>query len=133
MVRPSTSFVDPEYFASGNIAKQTATEDTYFLKEIEPAVRTVVDEFLQLVPEWKRSAVQMCIMANMTYADAAEKISLMRGKRTHKKTVWRWAQQGLVELREFFEVAPWVSTMTDGKIPVEQQEKQEPVVLPWRD
>lgn len=132
MVKPSTSFVSPEYFESGNIARQTAVTDTYFLSEIEPAVRTVVDEFLQNVPEWRRSAVQMCIMANLTYAEAAERISVMRGKRTHKKTVWRWAQQGLNELRELFEVAPWVGTMTDGKIPVNQEEPTGPVHLPWR-
>lgn len=133
MVRPSTSFVDPEYFASGAIAKQTATQDLYFTREVEPAVRAVVDEFLNLVPEWHRSAVQMCVMANMTYAEAAEKISVLRGKRTHKKTVWRWARKGLEELRSLFEVAPWVGTMTDGKIPVDQQEPKVSIHLPWKN
>jgi len=132
-VKSSTSFVDPEYFASGNIARQTAVTDLYFAVEMEPAVRTVVEEFLKVVPEWRRSAVQMCIMANLTYAEAAEKISVLRGKRTHKKTVWRWAQQGLEELRQLFLVAPWVATMTDGKIPVEQEEPTGPVDLPWRN
>lgn len=125
--------MDPEYFSSGNIARQAATHDKYFKEEIEPAVRVVLDEFVSLLPEWSRTAVQMCVMSGITYEEAAKHISIMRGITTHKKTVWRWARKGVEELRAWLTVAPWVGTMTDGKIPVDELDEAEPIHLPWRE
>lgn len=132
-MKHSLSFVSPEYFDSGAIGRMTATNDEYFVQEMEPAVKVVLDEFVSLLPEWSRSAVQMCVMSGMTYEEAAEHISVLRNKKTHKKTVWRWARKGVEELREWLVMAPWVSTMTSGKIPVDELDENEPIYLPWSD
>jgi hypothetical protein len=132
-MRTSNSFINPEYFETGSIARQTSVNDEYFVKDGEPAVRAVLDEFVSMLPEWKRSAVQMCIMANMTYQEASEKIEELRGKPTHKKTVWRWAQEGVEEMRRWLMLAPWVGPMTNNKIPVDMLDENEPVYVPWEN
>lgn len=126
------SFVPPEYFDSGEIGRQTASED----KEVrgnDDVTRVIIDDFLQFVPEWKRSAVQMTVMSKWTYEQAAEKISELRGVPTDKKTVWRWAQQGLEIVKKYLISSPWVGAITDGKIPVEYLDERQEVYLPWSD
>ena len=130
--RPSNVIIPPEYFESGEIGRQTAQGDDYFSsKENENSTRMVLDTFVNLLPEWKRSAVQMCIMSNMTYEEAAYEISGLRGKRTDKKTVWRWAKSGVEDMRKWLVKSPWVGHMTNKKIPVESIDTNKPVALPW--
>jgi hypothetical protein len=131
--RAANALVPPEYFESGNIGGQTAKRDVYFsTPNAEDSTRIVMDNFVNLLPEWKRSAVQMCIMANMTYEKAAEEISMLRGKQTDKKTVWRWARAGVEDLKVWLMKSPWVGAMTNDKIPVDAIDDKKPVSLPWR-
>jgi DNA-directed RNA polymerase specialized sigma24 family protein len=126
------SFVPPEYFESGEIGRQTSVEDEEVRKG-DDVVRVIIDDFLQFVPEWKRSAVQMTVMSKWTYEEAAQKISELRGVPTDKKTVWRWAQQGLEIVKKYLIASPWVGAITDGKIPVEYLDERQEVYLPWSD
>ena len=135
-MKPYTSPFSPEMFNAGEIASASATNDEYFSPDFDAddAARIVLDVFVNLLPEWKRSAVQMCVMSKLTYEEAAERISVMRGVKTHKKTVWRWAQQGVTQMRGWLVNAPWVSTITGGKIPVDNINVDMPVSLPsWQD
>ena len=130
--RAAHSIVPPVYFESGEIGRQTAQNDGYFVSPMaEDSTRIVMDKFVSLLPEWKRSAVQMCVMANMTYEEAAEEISILRGKKTDKKTVWRWARAGTEELKKWLIKSPWVAHVTNKKIPVESLDKKIPIGLPW--
>jgi len=133
MVRRTTSYVDPQFFESGNIGRQTADDDEYFAEDYEPAERIVLDSFVSLLPEYRKSAVEMCVMARWTYEDAAEEISVRRGIRTDKKTVWRWARAGLEDLQKWLVDSPWVGAATAGKIPVETLTSLSDVLLPWED
>lgn len=124
--------VPSEYFDSGDIGRQTAHSDKHFYKyHLENSTRMVLDTFVNLLPEWKRSAVQMCVMSRMTYEEAAKEISKLRGKPTDKKTVWRWARSGLEDLKKWLIKSPWVGDMTNKKIPVESIQKKKPINLPW--
>jgi hypothetical protein len=126
----------PEMFNGGEIASASATHDEYFGPDFDAdnATRIVLDDFVNLLPEWKRSAVQMCIMSKLTYEEAAERISVMRGVDTHKKTVWRWAHQGVEQMKEWLVKSAWVGTLTGGKIPVDVIDLNVPVRLPsWED
>ena len=58
----------------------------------------------------------MCIMAGMTYEEAARHISVQRGVDTHKKTVWRWAKQGVEMLAMMFKSAGWAGAISP-KVP----------------
>ena len=131
--RSAHSLVSPDYFENGEIGRQTATRDDYFSSpDAEEASRMVIDNFVNQLPEWKRTAVQMCIMANLTYEEAAEEISILRGKKTDKKTVWRWARAGVEDMKGWLVKSPWVASMTNNKIPVERINKSKPIDLPWR-
>lgn len=74
-------------------------------------MKIVIDHFIQRLPDNHRAAVEMCIMNNITYADAAEHFTVMRGMKTDPKTVWRWAQKGVAQLTEMFANAKWAATM----------------------
>lgn len=132
-MRRSTSYVDPQFFDSGKIGRHTADSDEYFAKDHESSERIVLDSFVQLLPEYRKSAVEMCIMAGYTYEEAAEEISVRRGVSTDKKTVWRWARAGLEDLRTWLIDSPWVGAATAGKIPVEILNAAMPIDLPWED
>lgn len=131
MPNKSTS-VPPEFFDSGQIGAQTASYDEED-NEGDDVVRIIIDDFIQFVPEWKRSAVQMTVMSKLTYEEAAEKISVMRGVPTDKKTVWRWAQEGLQIVKDYLIASPWVGAMTNGKIPVEYLDDSKEIYLPWKN
>ena len=132
-MRPTTSYVSPDAFGSGEIGRQTAVEDEYFKQNPEPSIRMILSHFVQQVPEYKRSAVEMCVMSQITYEAAAETISIMRGVKTDKKTVWRWAQAGLEDIKAMLIRSPWVNAATAGKIPVEFLDPEIPINLPWEE
>jgi hypothetical protein len=133
VVRRSTSLVSPEAFGSGEIGRQTAVTDEYFKQNPEPSVRMILSHFIQYVPEYKKSAVEMCVMSQMTYEAAAETVSIMRGVHTDKKTVWRWAKAGLEDIKKMLINSPWVNAATNGKIPVELLDPAIPIDLPWEE
>lgn len=112
MSRSTEVLLDPEYLASGSIGAQTGREDDYFRTGAEPTLRIVIDYMLQQLDEPQRTAVQMCVMERISYAQAAEWFSGERRKKTDPKTVWRWAQQGVEQLSRMFENAGWASQLT---------------------
>lgn len=124
--------VPPEFFDSGQIGAQSASYDTN-VNETDDVVRVIIDDFLQFVPEWRRSALQMTVMSKLTYEEAAEKITELRGVRTDKKTVWRWAQEGAEIVKDYLIASPWVGAITSGKIPVQYLDESKDIYLPWRE
>ena len=133
MIRRTVSYVSPEAFGSGEIGRQTAVEDEYFKKNPEPSVRMILFHFVEHVPEFKKSAVEMCVMSQLTYEEASQKISALRGISTDKKTVWRWAKAGLEDIKVMLIRSPWVNAATNGKIPVEFLDPSISIELPWED
>lgn len=116
MRRPRKTTISPDAFGTGDIGAQTATEDKYFDDDKEPTLRIIMDNFVSRLPQPQKSAVEMCIMAGMTYQEAADHISVQRGIMTHKKTVWRWAKQGVNMLGEMFRSAGWAGAISP-KVP----------------
>jgi len=133
MTRPSSSFVPPEYFESGEIGRQTATFDEPFMHEQEDVLRIVLDNFINMLPEWNRSSVQMTLMSKMTYEEAANVITTLRGIHTDKKTVWRWTYKGVEMIQEWLSKAPWVNNITGGKIPVDKIDLTSSIKIPGFD
>jgi hypothetical protein len=131
--RRTVAYVSPDAFSSGEIGRQTAIEDEYFKENPEPSVRMILAHFIQYVDEYKRVAVEMCVMSRITYEAAAETISVMRGVPTDKKTVWRWAKAGLEDIKAMLIRSPWVNAATNGKIPVEFLDPEIPIDLPWEE
>lgn len=119
MRRPPAVHVDPEWFADGEIGRQTATFDTYFRGGDERTLAIVADYFVSQLEEPLRSSVEMCVMQNIPYAEAAKYIGEMRGKTTDPKTVWRWAKQGVGQLGRMFEAAKWTGAI-EPRIPEEE-------------
>lgn len=133
VTRKTVSFVSPDAFGSGEIGRQTASEDDYFTNNPEPTVRMILSHFIHHVPEYKKSAVEMCVMSMMTYEEASQVISGLRGVPTDKKTVWRWAKAGLEDIKAALIKSPWVNAATAGKIPVEFLDPTIPIDLPWEE
>lgn len=131
MVRRTAVFINPALFESGAIGQATGTSDEYFASTTESSVRIIMDNFVKQLPEYKRTAVEMCVMSKITYEDAAKHISIVRGVPTDKKTVWRWAQSGVEDLKKWLMESPWVSPVTEGKIPVDMLDLSIPISLPW--
>ena len=125
--------IDPGAFDSGDIAGKTGDYDDYFGSDSEATVRMVFDVFIALLPDHHRTAVEMCVMSSITYEEAAEYISLQRGVKTDKKTVWRWAKAGTEQLQKWLSESPWVAPLTNGKIPVDKLKDCLPPDLPWED
>lgn len=116
MRRPKPTTIDAAWFETGAIARQTASLDRYFRTgEVDETLRIIIDAFVQQLAEPQRSAVEMCLMQGMTYAEAAGVMGAQRGRRTDPKTVWRWARQGAHQLRSMLVAARWTSEMT--KVP----------------
>lgn len=131
--RTTVSYVSPDAFGSGEIGRQTANEDEYFKQNPEPTVRMILEHFIKHVPEYKKSAVEMCVMSQITYEAASQVISTKRGVPTDKKTVWRWARAGLEDIKGMLLRSPWVGAATNGKIPVEFLDPMIPINLPWEE
>jgi hypothetical protein len=134
MVKRTTVFIDPALFDSGAVGQATGEEDSYFSSSPEDVVRMVLDNFIKELPPLKRAAVEMCVMSQMTYEEAAEHLTMIRGVKTDKKTVWRWAQSGLEDVKSWLMESPWVAAITEGKIPIDLLDASLPIDLaPWED
>jgi len=133
MVRRTTVFIDPALFDSGAVGQATGETDEYFSSSSEDVVRMVMDNFIKQLPPLKKAAVEMCVMSQMTYEEAAKHLTTMRGVKTDKKTVWRWAQSGVKDLRKWLIESHWVAAITEGRIPVDMLNASIPVDLPWED
>jgi len=114
--RPRKTTISPDAFGTGDIGAQTATHDKYFYEDKDSTIRIVLDHFVARLPEPQKSAVEMCIMAGMTYQEAADHMTVQRGIVTDKKTVWRWAKQGVEMLGRMFKSAGWAGAISP-KVP----------------
>lgn len=123
MSRSGEILIDPEYMTSGEIGKKTATHDVYFRNGTEPTLRILVDHMLQQLEPNQRTAVQMCVMERLSYAAAAQTISVERGIKTDPKTVWRWARNGVQALGEMFERSGWAG-MIEPKLLFEGEDDE---------
>jgi hypothetical protein len=124
------NFVPPELLESGGLGALTSNDGESFNKEtVDDVIRIVIEKFVDQLPEWQRSAVQMSVMSKFTYEETAEMISNLRGVQTDKKTVWRWAQQGVQSIKEWLAESPWVGAITHNKIPVAYIDFSTPVFL----
>ena len=133
-MKKTTVFIDPSLFDSGAVAKATGVGDKYFSASNEDVVRMVLDNFIKSLPEYQKTAVEMCVMSRITYEETAKHITVLRGVETDKKTVWRWAQAGLEEMKVWLMDSPWVAAITEGKIPVDLLDANLPIGLsPWED
>lgn len=130
MFSNKVNFVPPDMLESGGLASINANDGESFNKEtIDDVVRLVVEKFVDQLPEWQRSAVQMAVMSQYTYEETANMISQLRGVPTDKKTVWRWARKGVQSIKEWLAESPWVGAITHNKIPVSFIDFSTPVFL----
>lgn len=124
------NFVPPDVLESGGIGSIGANDaESFNATTLDDVVRIVIEKFVDQLPEYQRSAVQMTVMSRYTYEEAANMIELLRGRPTDKKTVWRWAQQGVQSIKKWLADSPWVGAITHNKIPVAYIDFSEPIFL----
>lgn len=134
MREPARYPVSPDVFDSGLIGFRASNGADMAPEVDEDIVRIVMDTFVQKLPEWQKSAVEMTLFAGMTFQEASEYLTKLRGRPTDKKTVWRWAKQGAEQLQEWLLKSPWTGAITNSKIPVDYSLGKREVAMPdWMD
>lgn len=116
--RPARISIDPAWFEYHGIGGQTAVEDTYFdpgeqVDTLEKVIGLVVDR----LPEPDRTCVRVTVMHRHSYEHAAGYLEVDLGYRPDRKTVWRWTQRGLDQIKDELQSSPWANVLLDGRIP----------------
>lgn len=120
MRRPPRTTIDPAALEEGEIARQTGVEDAPFDPDDPEAFARVMHHLTVRLPEPDRSCVQMCVMGRIPYREAAELLEQELGYVADPKTVWRWAQRGLGQLRDWLEGTSWIGVLLAGRIPFDE-------------
>lgn len=116
--RPKRTTLDPALFDTGAIGVQTAHHDDLTPDRTPEMLALVLSAVVDDLPEPDRSVVQMVSMQGLSCAEAARHLEPEIGRLVHKKTVWRWEARGLAEVERRLGNAPWLSTLTDGRVPL---------------
>ena len=99
---------DPSRADSGVLATPLSYHDKYF--EIEPqedSALLVLDQLLDGLPDRQRAAIEMCVISQISYAQAGRIIGCS------DQTMRRETMRALSALRERMSQTPWLATMLD--------------------
>ena len=117
--RPNPTTIEPGAFEAGSIARQNHDIDIPFIDPSDPeAFARVLNYLVEKLDEPDRSCVSACVMKGISYREAAEIIEIEVGRLVDKKTVWRWTQRGVDQLRVWLEATPWVGILVGDRIPL---------------
>ena len=76
----------------------------------------VVDRLLADLPHGQRRAVELTVLAGMSYRDAARYLDLTAGGEPDGKRVWRQARRGLAAIRRRLETG-WPEAIAGHRLP----------------
>ena len=103
---------------AGALAGQLASHDNLDLDDPQ-VLALLVGHLVDQLPEPQRSAVQMTQLKGLTYQEAADLLAPELGREVHRRTVWRWAEYGRRQLREWMEQTSWIKTLLGDRIPLD--------------
>lgn len=115
--RPDRTTIDPEMLERGEVGELTAVYDEYFVPDGPGALEVILDIAVGKLPEPDRSCVTMVAMHGMTYDETAEHLAAELGRRVHRKTIWRWVQRGLDQIRSDLAGQSWSAILLADRIP----------------
>lgn len=121
MARLKPTTLDPRTLSEGTIAPQVASWDEYFAVHGPEAFQLILGHMVEGLDEPDRSAVQM-LMKGCTYEEAAGMLEVDLGRRVHRRTVHRWAQRGLLDVKRRLLSAPWAHVFMEGRIGLPETE-----------
>ena len=115
--RPDRTTIDPDLLTRGDIGALTAHHDRYFQTDDPGALEVIFARAVARLREPDRDCVVMVSMHGMTYDEAAELLHPELGRRVHRKTIWRWAQRGLDQLRDELAGSSWAAILLADRLP----------------
>jgi DNA-directed RNA polymerase specialized sigma24 family protein len=100
---------DPSRSDSGVLAGDLSYEDTYFKieSEADDSSALVLDTLLQDLPERQRAAIEMCILGQISYAQAGRMMGCS------DQTMRRETLRALAVLKQRLEDVPWLAAILD--------------------
>ena len=99
---------DPSRSDSGVLAGDLSYTDEYFVNEpSEDASSLVLDTLLQELPDRQRSAIELCIIGQVSYAEAGRMMGCS------DQTMRRETMRAIKVLRERLEGTPWLAAILD--------------------
>lgn len=106
--RKSLSY-DPSRADSGVLAGDLSYEDVYFGNDEigEDSAALVLDTLLVDLPERQRAAIEMCVLAQMSYAEAARMMGCS------DQTMRRETLRAIEFLRTKLDATPWLAAILD--------------------
>jgi len=99
---------DPSRSDSGVLAGDLSYHDEYFANEPgEDASSLVLDTLLEDLPDRQRSAIELCIIGQVSYAEAGRMMGCS------DQTMRRETMRAIKVLRERLEGTPWLAAILD--------------------
>jgi len=99
---------DPSRSDSGVLAGDLSYYDTYFANDPgEDAASLVLDTLLQDLPDRQRSAIELCVIGQVSYAEAGRMLGCS------DQTMRRETMRAIKALRERMEGTPWLAAILD--------------------
>lgn len=99
---------DPSRADSGVLAGDLSYEDQYFANEpAEDAAAMVLDSLLQDLPPRQRAAMEMCVIGQISYAEAGRMMGCS------DQTMRRETMRAIAAVKARMEGTPWLATIMD--------------------
>ena len=99
---------DPSRADSGILASPLSYYDKYFDVELDDdSSALVLDQLLEGLPERQRAAIEMCVIGQISYAQAGRDLGCS------DQTMRRETMRALELLRERLGQTPWLAAMLD--------------------
>lgn len=109
MSRGKSMPYDPSRSDSGVLAGDLSYEDEYFKTETDAddSAALVLDTLLQDLPERQRAAIEMCVLGQISYAEAGRMMGCS------DQTMRRETLRALAQLRTRLGDVPWLGAILD--------------------
>lgn len=99
-----------------------SVEDRYFVRERATAIGMIADQSLAELPDLYRRAIELTVVAGMSYRDAAREMELyLRSGRPDGKKVYRLRAYGLRLIKHDLLNNEWVTALAGHRIPREDE------------
>ena len=122
MVKKKVLSYDPSRADSGVLAQDLSYDDIYFKIDSsdEDSAALVLDTIIKELPERQRAALEMCVLARITYAEAG------RMMKCSDQTMRRETIRATEKLKKRIEDTPWLVAILDRSfLNIESSQGQE--------
>jgi DNA-directed RNA polymerase specialized sigma24 family protein len=100
---------DPSRADSGVLAADLSYQDIYFQAQAndEDSATLVLESLIQELPDRQRSAIEMCVLARISYAEAG------RMMKCSDQTMRRETLRAIAKIKKRIEATPWLVAILD--------------------